>query len=67
MSVDAPKCPLRSAETESSGRTTPPGGPTIPHIRSKDLFGSSREIVIEHEGSWYRLRVTYSNKLILTK
>jgi len=31
------------------------------------LFGSSREIVIEHEGSWYRLRVTYSNKLILTK
>jgi hemin uptake protein HemP len=36
-------------------------------IRSGDLFGKGREIFIEHDGSYYRLRLTHSNKLILTK
>jgi hemin uptake protein HemP len=31
------------------------------------LFGKAREILIEHGGALYRLRVTSSNKLILTK
>jgi len=31
------------------------------------LFGKAREILIEHSGGYYRLRVTHSNKLILTK
>jgi len=31
------------------------------------LFGKAREILIEHSGCYYRLRVTHSNKLILTK
>lgn len=36
-------------------------------ICSHDLFGSQRELVIEHAGQLYRLRITQNNKLILTK
>jgi len=36
-------------------------------LRSEDLFGTQREIMIQHAGSYYRLRLTHSNKLILTK
>jgi hemin uptake protein HemP len=36
-------------------------------LRSEQLFGGTREILIEHSGAFYRLRVTQSNKLILTK
>lgn len=61
-----PKPPLRPAEIRS-----PAGelarGPAIPLLRSEDLFGKAREILIEHSGGYYRLRVTHSNKLILTK
>jgi hemin uptake protein HemP len=41
--------------------------PAIPLLRSEELFGQSREILIEHSGCYYRLRLTHSNKLILTK
>jgi hemin uptake protein HemP len=42
-------------------------GLAIPLVRSEELFGRTREILIEHGGAYYRLRVTHSNKLILTK
>lgn len=35
--------------------------------RSDQLIGSSKEIVILHDGEEYRLRITRNNKLILTK
>ena len=34
---------------------------------AKNLFSGSEEIGVIHEGSMYRLRVTRSGKLILTK
>ena len=34
---------------------------------SKQLFGVANEVLIEHAGSTYRLRITQANKLILTK
>ncbi|CAG0992849.1 hypothetical protein MTYP_02377 [Methylophilaceae bacterium] len=34
---------------------------------SKSLFAGTREIVIEHGGVEYRLRLTSQDKLILTK
>jgi hemin uptake protein HemP len=37
------------------------------HINSRDLFLSSREIMIVHGEDTYRLRLTAQNKLILTK
>ena len=36
-------------------------------VSSKDLFGPLRELVIEHVGEEYRLRITSQGKLILTK
>ena len=36
-------------------------------IKSTELFGTLREIVILHAGEEYRLRITSSGKLILTK
>ena len=36
-------------------------------LRSEDLFKSSREVWIEHGEVMYRLRLTSSGKLILTK
>ncbi|MCI0733027.1 MAG: hemin uptake protein HemP [Methylococcaceae bacterium] len=38
-----------------------------PYLRSADLFGGAREVVIEHAGEEYRLRLTRQGKLILTK
>ena len=35
-------------------------------ISSWDLFKQGREVEIEHEGRIYRLRLTQSNKMILT-
>jgi len=38
-----------------------------PRLNSKLLFGTQNEIVIEHQGEEYRLRITRNGKLILTK
>lgn len=38
-----------------------------PRLCSKDLFASSNEVIIEHLGEQYRLRLTRQGKLILTK
>lgn len=38
-----------------------------PVYDSHDLFGSSREIRIEHAGETYRLKITKLGKLILNK
>ncbi|MEE7627725.1 hemin uptake protein HemP [Methylobacter sp. Wu8] len=36
-------------------------------LNSAELFSSGREVVIEHAGEEYRLRLTRQDKLILTK
>ena len=59
--------PLRSAEVGSPVLGALPRGPAVPLLRSQELFGKGREILIEHAGGFYRLRLTHSNKLILTK
>jgi len=51
----------------------PPGAPVIPfeprrrQLESLALFRGHREIVILHQGTEYRLRITKGDKLILTK
>ncbi len=35
-------------------------------VRSDELLRGTREIIIEHDGREYRLRVTQNGKLILT-
>ncbi|HXP01983.1 MAG TPA: hemin uptake protein HemP [Luteibacter sp.] len=39
----------------------------IRRVESKNLLDGSRELVIEHQGSEYHLRLTRNDKLILTK
>ncbi|MBC7983559.1 MAG: hemin uptake protein HemP [Candidatus Obscuribacterales bacterium] len=41
--------------------------PSLPCVSSAVLLGEQREIVIDHAGVYYRLRVTRANKLILMK
>jgi len=36
-------------------------------INSQQLLGTTRELLIEHNGEFYRLRETRAKKLILTK
>lgn len=43
-------------------RTTP-----LPRLRSEALFRTSHELIIEHQGQEYRLRLTRNDKLILNK
>jgi hemin uptake protein HemP len=38
-----------------------------PVIDAAALFGKQNELLIQHAGSLYRLRITQNNKLILTK
>jgi hemin uptake protein HemP len=41
-----------------------PGTP--PRVRSDELLRGRSELVIEHQGREYRLRITQNGKLILT-
>lgn len=36
-------------------------------LTTAELIGDARELVIEHAGNEYRLRITSNGKLILTK
>ena len=36
-------------------------------LKSQELFGQEKQILIEHHGAFYCLRLTKQNKLILTK
>lgn len=43
-----------------------PSSPEHGCVKSEDLLGSRRELVILHHGREYRLRLTQNDKLILT-
>ena len=39
----------------------------VPVIDSLQLFGKGNEIMIQHDGAIYRLRITKNGKLIMNK
>lgn len=52
----------------NAGQDTPPQGPGGGRVlRSEEILQGSREVVIDHAGQLYRLRLTSTGKLILTK
>lgn len=53
------------ADHEKQPRDESEDSPKI--VSAQDLFAGQREIVIEHAGEIYRLRITRRNKLILQK
>lgn len=62
---------LRPAAGQTGAAQPGPGlgqaGASVPRLDSRSLFRGGREVVIEHDGGEYRLRLTASGKLILTK
>lgn len=40
---------------------------TLPRVSSEILFSGAQQLVIEHAGEEYQLRITKQGKLILTK
>jgi hemin uptake protein HemP len=53
-----------SDATDARAAAPPPNPPIV---RTDELFGTRREVIIKHGEEEYRLRITRSNKLILTK
>lgn len=60
-----PIAKARAEGSPSAAPARPPAGP--PRLDSRDLFQGTRLVVIEHEGSEYRLQITGRGKLILTR
>jgi hemin uptake protein HemP len=60
------------APTTRPNRPAPPSEPAAPasgglrRVRSEELLKGGVEILIDHHGREYRLRVTQNGKLILT-
>lgn len=50
-----------------NSRPSLPEHPGIPRISSQLLLDGGRELVIQHQGGEYHLRLTRNDKLILTK
>ena len=61
--------PLLSRSTRPSGPLPLPANAAGPrHVASSQLLlDGARELVIQHQGSEYHLRLTRNDKLILTK
>ncbi|MDP1841521.1 MAG: hemin uptake protein HemP [Reyranella sp.] len=57
--------PSRAERTKESEADRP--DPSTPVVDSATLMSGRRELIIRHGVESYRLRVTASNKLILTK
>lgn len=60
------------ARDEAAGTEAPAGGAVsepslVRRVESALLFQRGREVIIVHRGQEYRLRITKSDKLILTK
>ncbi len=60
---DAPATPDENAIDDDG----PPATGPVVVVHAAELFGEQREIVIEHAGERYRLRITRRGKLILQK
>jgi hemin uptake protein HemP len=57
----------RKSVPRSSAHATPAARPQAPgRTTSQALLGQARELIIEHEGREYHLRLTQQGKLILT-
>ncbi|MBW3097710.1 hemin uptake protein HemP [Pseudohoeflea coraliihabitans] len=59
----------RASSSESIPAPATPASfaPQIPVFDSKQLFGTSNEIGITHQGALYRLKITRQDRLILNK
>jgi len=59
--------PATSSDKPGAATLAPGNDAQRRQVRSTDLFGNCREVLIEHAGEFYSLRRTSKGKLILTK
>ena len=59
--------PAKSSDKPGAATLAPGNDAQRRQVRSTDLFGNYREVLIEHAGEFYSLRRTSKGKLILTK
>jgi len=66
---ETPEAERRDSDRVGSSRPSAENRPVRPvrTVRSEDLLGGARELLIEHAGAIYRLRVTRNDRLILGK
>jgi hemin uptake protein HemP len=62
MTAQDPPTPSQIPPLQPDDGATP-----IAEVTSDQLFGAGRELLIRHVGDVYRLRITRTGKLILTK
>ena len=61
---------MNDTEKKTANRNHDPAGKLQPEpsrLSTDRLFNGARELIIEHAGEAYRLRITSKGKLILTK
>jgi hemin uptake protein HemP len=61
------RVPASHGSAARSDQAPPVEPPPVRRVESTTLFQLGREVVIVHHGQEYRLRITKSDKLILTK
>ncbi len=59
--------PRHSGSNEDLRRSAPDEAVCSPLVDSSELFGKGNEILIRHQGTIYRLRITRNDKLIMNK
>ena len=69
MPTDPTRTDRPAPASATSRLAVVPGQPSCPlgTLRADLLFQGSQEILIDHKGGTYRLRITKNGKLILTK
>ena len=58
--------PTNASPNPPERRHAPERPRATPRVASAELFSGGRELVIDHEGRQYCLRITQNGKLILT-
>ena len=58
---------MSDSAKDEKATVAPAIGVPVHRVRLSEIMKGQREAVIEHEGKEYRLRITASGKLILTK
>ena len=57
----------RTSRVKDESEASPERGAKPRRLKVSELLGGEREAILEHGGQDYRLRITASGKLILTK
>jgi hemin uptake protein HemP len=58
---------LSNDDTRAAAQASRPATAIPRQVSSIELLGREREVLIQHRGETYRLRLTRQDKLILTK